>query len=713
MAYSLKVKNSFSRKNYRHIVRRVHESMSFISIPTNTVLVNDETCTTVLNATSEAKSDTSIVYNHCMLENTLAREIIEDNISVCCEVCSNDGDEDDDETIHFPCNPEITNVTCENPHIAELAGWAVEENIPHSSVQKLLGVLRNNPNVNWDLLPKSSKTLLKTPYRKTDIRSMGVGHYFYFGIRITINNLFQRFAFNLRDVQKIELAINIDGLPVTKSTGTSLWPILCQIKSVKMLNKYVFPIALYYGSQKPPANDFLLDFVTEAKILIQNGIEINGNNLDFKIGMLVCDTPAKAHILAIKSHNGYFSCTKCCVEGDHYKNVMCYPETEFRKRTDADFRNKTQEEHHIGRTCLEELPNFNLITNVPIDYMHAVLLGVCKRMLCHKVFGWIFGRPPYKLRSQSILNINCHLRQLRKYIPLEFSRRKCRDLNEVKRFKATEFRLLLLYIGPVVFKNVLSSSMYCHFLTLSVAISILLNKTLSSEERFLRYSCDLLKHFVLNSLKVYDLDFVSLNVHSLLHLPDIVHEFGSLEECSAFPFENHMQSLKKKIRKSAQPLQQIIKRISEANFANCSVKLNRDSDASEWQIQHNNGPLYNGFSCPQFKKYVKKDCYTLNISKFADSFIELRDGTIMKIVNFASSIQTCKVHALGYIYKRVKPLFSKPCNSSFISVNCIKDTHKIYSCEVSMFSRKLIVLRSKDSKDFVTFPLLHLNDNFL
>ena len=50
------------------------------------------------------------------------------------------------------------------------------------------------------------------------------------------------------------------------------------------------------------------------------------------------------------------------------------------------------------------------------------------------------------------------------------------------------------------------------------------------------------------------------NVHSLIHLKDDIVKFDStLSELSAFPFENHMQVLKKYVRKANSPLRRYSK----------------------------------------------------------------------------------------------------------------------------------------------------------
>jgi len=57
----------------------------------------------------------------------------------------------------------------------------------------------------------------------------------------------------------IELAINIDGLPLAKSSGSQVYPILCRL--VKH-HGTVEMIGIYHGYQKPKnANSYLNDFV--------------------------------------------------------------------------------------------------------------------------------------------------------------------------------------------------------------------------------------------------------------------------------------------------------------------------------------------------------------------------------------------------------------------------------------------------------------------
>ena len=61
-------------------------------------------------------------------------------------------------------------------------------------------------------------------------------------------------------------------------------------------------------------------------------------------------------------------------------------------------------------------------------------------------------------------------------MPSEFARQP-RSLQELDRWKATEFRQFLLYTGPVVLKGIVSKELFQHFLTLNVAMTILLQES--------------------------------------------------------------------------------------------------------------------------------------------------------------------------------------------------------------------------------------------
>ncbi|XP_029170305.1 uncharacterized protein LOC114939993 [Nylanderia fulva] len=396
--------------------------------------------------------------------------------------------------------------------------------------------------------------------------------------------------------------------------------------------------------------------------------------------MLICDSPAKSFALFIKGHTGHFSCTKCEEEGEMFNHVLCFTETErFYKRTDHTFRTTAQPEHHIGKSGM-------------------------KRLLCHKRYGWIYGKPPHKLRARDVNKISENLLKLKQYVPYEFSR-KTRSIIECKRYKATKYRFFLLYSGPIVLKKVLSSKIYNNFITLSLASSIMISQCYSRNKDYVIYAHSLMKHFVCQSIKIYGPDFVSHNIHNFLHLSDCVKLYGSLDNFSAFPFKNYMQQLKKKVRKSAQPLQQVIHRVlEESNIAQHNFNNIKNDSFTELSIEHFNGPLTKNCTSPQYRR-LQTNNYYLNISNNADKFVELKNNVIVKIKNFAFCENA--ICLLGYTYNKHDNFYSKPCSSSLFNVQYIKkENNSLEVWNIDFIKRKLVVLPYKNK--LVSFPLLHM-----
>lgn len=117
-----------------------------------------------------------------------------------------------------------------------------------SSLRSLLSIIREIPAC--DNIPKDPRTLLKTS-SKINVTPLGCGTYFYFGIEKTLNLFCKNHKISIQENEEFSLAVNIDGLPLSKSSNSSFWPILCSIKSIKILTKEIFLVALYHGSEKP------------------------------------------------------------------------------------------------------------------------------------------------------------------------------------------------------------------------------------------------------------------------------------------------------------------------------------------------------------------------------------------------------------------------------------------------------------------------------
>ncbi|XP_031328848.1 uncharacterized protein LOC116159899 isoform X1 [Photinus pyralis] len=584
----------------------------------------------------------------------------------------------------FSCESSINiNVTsCSNPGAPDLQN--------NSEFEELLATSHNlssNSGNDFDVTDQ--------------VRVMQPGYFCYFGIGTTLRNLFTKFSYTPLENSIIELGVNIDGLPISKSVKSTFYPILCNIKSIEIFKTHILLIGLYHGADKPmDSNDLLQEFVEESISLYNNGIILNGIICKIRIVMLTCDLPAKSYVLKTKGHMGYFSCSKCKQEGDHVERVLCFPETSFIKRTDDDFRRQTQSEHHIGCSILTKLPQFNMIRDAPLDYMHLICLGVVKRILAGKKHGLIFGKPPYKLPSRDINNISERLKIMSKFIPMEFSR-KTRPITECRLYKASEFRFFLLYAAPVVLRGIVKKAIYNNILTLHLATSILISREFHCHSDYLKYANDLMLHFVQTSLKLYGADFVAHNVHCLLHIADDVKYFGELDNFSAFPYENYMQKLKNILRKHHKPLQQVIRRSMETEFLNSMGNIGSNEITPYCTQEHFDGPTIIGCN-KQFKAIKLSNC-TIKLNR-ADSVVQLKTMEIVRVFNICTTEDDIKIVGKEFIDKQ--ELYLQPCSSSIFHIyECQQLKPTFSSWSINEINHKVVLLPHKNG--FAAFPMLH------
>lgn len=205
--------------------------------------------------------------------------------------------------------------------------------------------------------------------------------------------------------------VNIDGLPLFKSSNISLWPILGLITNQR--DSTPFPIAIFSGKGKPiNCSEFLDDFLKEYLTLQQEGIIFNGQKFTLKIQGVICDAPARQYLKCIKAHNGYNSCERCEVKGEYFEGRMVFQSTENVLRTTENFNTMSYPLHQNGRSPFIDT-NIDCIKEFPLDYMHLVLLGTVKRLLSFLKEGPRVCR----ISSQQITEISRRLNCYRNKIP--------------------------------------------------------------------------------------------------------------------------------------------------------------------------------------------------------------------------------------------------------------------------------------------------------
>ncbi|KAK3907844.1 3-isopropylmalate dehydratase large subunit [Frankliniella fusca] len=556
----------------------------------------------------------------------------------------------------------------------KLRDFVVEHNVSHSVINGILKIFKPY----HEFLPTDARTLLKTTRDISPIEKMGIGEFIYLGVRESLTK-FLLIRLSLLQSSTIHLNVSIDGDSPFKSSKDQLWPILVKVDELPRSKPVL--VAAWFGAGHPPVEQYLKKFIHElvSDVLI-NGICIKNKIFKVNLKNFICDAPATAMLKMTKYHSGFYGCGKCEVKGEKVGGCLVFTEIDKKLRTDFDFRNQVQIDHHKGTSPLCALP-INLIDNFPLDYLHLILIGSLKRYLEVLIFGYVFddGKPKYdiingrvkkkqkrrkgKLSQKDITAINSAIQALKKFCPLEFSR-ICRILSDCGLWKATEYRQFLLYIGVVVLKGVIPKEHYELFLQLHAAIRILCSEDLCL--KLGRVAEDLLKSFVKKSPKLCGENFPVYCIHNLVHVyQDVLKQGRPLDSFSAFPFESYHGILKNLLRGRARPLAQLYKRIQEKEN---KIDLNEEmSCAPTYSGIHEDGPNC-ALKGSQFKE-LTIGSFKFSTKHSKDSYAVLRNNSVVKILNIIKCEN--KLFVVGKYFSKCQDLYVKPIKSSMLGIQVV------------------------------------------
>ena len=248
-----------------------------------------------------------------------------------------------------------------------------------------------------------------------------------------------------------------------------------------------------------------------------------------RIQSVVPDLPAKSMLFNLKQFNGQFGCSTCTHPGryDNELRARLYEYTTSHSvavRTAEETRRFANIAETTG-TVVFGVKGKNVFgdlvgipDNLPIDWMHCVCEGIMKRQLFKRWFDPCFATETY-----SVLGFAAELERslLSVRVPHDFTR-KPRSLNELKNWKASEFRLFVLFAGLPCLRNAVLSDEFevdhfYHFALLVTALrflhSIPISKVCAETAQVL------LDNFVRLLPSLYSIQECTYNTHALLHFP--------------------------------------------------------------------------------------------------------------------------------------------------------------------------------------------------
>lgn len=590
--------------------------------------------------------------------------------------------------------------------VDEITTWAKQYQIGHNAIKALLSILNSHTETTF---PKDPRTLLNTPVQ-TPVIPMGSGSYCHMGLDSALKKIIKSRVLTNDENNLIKLMIFVDGAPLYSSSEKGLWVILCK----ESLSENVFVVGIYHGISKPnDPNEFLKPFVDEMSKLINDGFEFNEKTYNIQMYALICDSPAKSFVLNTKYHSGYHSCSKCNIEGEFVRSV-CFPVENMEElenychrllRTHENFeRLEYLGYYQRGPTILTRLRCFDVIDDVPLDVMHLLYLGIVRLLIRFWIGDKGRRNKAYKLSNENIVKISDRLENLKGQLPQDFNRRS-RSLTYWKLWKATEFRHFLLYFGPAILRDVLPRNIFDHFLLLHISFNILTNKALMKNSQNIDLAEGLLLKFVFDFQNIYGEENVAFNVHNCIHVVRDVRKYGPAENFSAFPFESYLCTLKKLVRKTEKPLQQIARRLSEYESLN-SIKNYDTGNKNRITVEksHYNGILTNNRTFHQQYKSLTINSWSIHINVEKDSCVMLNDRTIVNVMNIAKSDQ---LYLIGKRCIRENDLYKLDniYSGKLLDISIVKECDNIEDWPCSKIRAKIFKILGTGK--FAAFPIVH------
>jgi len=207
----------------------------------------------------------------------------------------------------------------------------------------------------------------------------------------------------------------------------------------------------------------------------------------------------------------------------------------------------------------------------------------------------------------------------------------------------------------------------------------------------------LLIMFVKHYIDLYGSEMVVFNVHNLIHLPDDARNYGSLDNISAFCFENYLGKLTKLVRKPSKPLDQVVRRVLEQRQV--LVQVNNGDPACEF-IVSSNDEYHSGFVPPgvgcSYKQYKRISVHNIQISVHTGNNCLTLNGNIVLVRN----ILTTDTEAILVYQKfsKCSSFFTYPLESSVLEIYHVSDL------TTEMFSEKLSDVQIKRKMSY--FPTM-------
>lgn len=362
----------------------------------------------------------------------------------------------------------------------------------------------------------------------------------------------------LSNPNNISFAMFFDGLAVYKKSKLQLWPIYLSINELRYKDRTkkenILIAGLWFGKHKPNPNLFLQPICVSLQRLQFEGLNLelpNGHIVHVKGRVIsaVGDLPAKALFMRLAQYNGLYSCFYCTSSGARYglgrNTVQVFPYLRnFELRTSAEMFNFANEAL-LARQVDEDatvygvkgpsqlavcLPDF--IRCGGLDVMHSCFLGLM-RSLVDFWFNTTYSEFPFSI-SNCVDIVDSRLKKIKP--PFSFQRLPCSLKNESAMMKASDYKMFFFFYSIPVLCDILPPLYWEHHCKIVSALTLLSQNSISEEQ--INTAEELIHSYVSDFANLYNLRYLGLNLHQLLHLCSVIRNLGPSWVYSCFFYES-------------------------------------------------------------------------------------------------------------------------------------------------------------------------------
>lgn len=392
----------------------------------------------------------------------------------------------------------------------------------------------------------------------------------------------------------------MDGVQESRSSNASLETYCVKFKDCKN----IYPLRIIRPNEKYKFN---------AKEQLSSVIsDINSAGMIIHTG--VCDNPKRSFCKNHMSSSGKHGCDYCEAPAIFYKdNTMkkghlTWPPSTMngRPRTITGIKrivkNLEEEDPNVtkdylkgvkGRSVLLDQNNFDVIHDLPAEYMHSMCIGCVKKLL--ELTYKLSKNKPVVTKNKKIDPKLFNDLMASVLVAREFSRR-CRNL-DTSIYKAQEYRNVILFFFPIILENLPES--YKKERQIWLSLVFMVRSCVIPNEEFSHVnqaqivnSCELFYNLF---HELYGQRNCAYSIHIVsTHLLKIRGN-APLTERSAFPFEAFYAEMKKLYKAgTSSPLKQIIanafmKRSTENHNCKTTILYQERKDSENME---NNSMIY-------------------------------------------------------------------------------------------------------------------------